>query len=285
VVTWRNAISSIDSQRSRRVDAPDRRFEMKTRKATPKSPDYGLDAPKVVRGLFIAAAVLMLSGWIASRPAASLRSDWLKVLGNIAFNTGFGCFCGGVFMLYSSYLGKFRQRDRILRRLSLRGDETVLDVGCGHGLLLIAAAKRVPRGRAVGIDLWSQKDQSNNSREATLRNAMLEGVAHRVDVRDGDMQNMPFADATFDAVIAHFAIHNIPDREGRRLAIREIVRTLKPGGQVVLSDLKSVGLYANELRKTGMSEVKISGMSLWTWPPSRTVTARKPTAAQLKAVP
>ena len=258
---------------------------MRTGKATPQAPDYGLDAPNVLRGLLIAAGVLMPSRWIASSHAASLHADWLNVLGNIAFNTGFGCFCGGVFMLYSSYLGKFRQRDRILRRLGLRGDETVLDVGCGHGLLLIAAAKQVPRGRAVGIDLWSQKDQSNNSREATLRNAALEGVSDLVDIRDGDMQKLPFADATFDAVIAHFAIHNIPDREGRRLAIREIVRTLKPGGQVALSDLKSVGLYADELRKTGMSEVKISGMSLWTWPPSRTVTAKKPIAAQLKATP
>jgi arsenite methyltransferase len=251
---------------------------MKTGRAAPKSPGYGLDAPKVVRNLLIAAAVLMPSGWISASRATSLHTAWLDVLGNIAFNTGFGCFCGGVLMLYSSYQGKFRQRDRILRSLHLRGDETVLDVGCGHGLLLIAAAKQVPRGRSVGIDLWSQNDQSNNSREATLRNARLEGVADLVDIRDGDMRNMPFADATFDASTAHFAIHNIPDREGRRLAVREIVRTLKPGGQVALSDLKSVGLYADELRKSGMTDVKISGISLWTWPPSRIVTAKKPAA-------
>jgi ubiquinone/menaquinone biosynthesis C-methylase UbiE len=179
-------------------------------------------------------------------------------------------------MLYSSYIGKFRQRDRILRQLHLRGHETVLDVGCGHGLLLIGAAKQLPRGHAIGIDLWSQQDQSNNSREATLRNAALEGVADVVEVRDGDMRKMPFADASFDAAIAHFAIHNIPDHAGRRVAIREIVRTLKPSGQVALSDLKSVRLYADELKKAGMTEVKISDMSFWTWPPSRTVTAKKP---------
>src|SRR5262249_50665743 len=188
---------------------------MKTGKATPKSLDYGLDAPNVLRGLLIAAAVFMPSGWIAASRGASLHTDWLNVLGTNAFNTGLGCFCGGVLMLYSSYLGKFRQRDRILRCLHLRGDETVLDVGCGHGLLLIAAAKQVPRGRAIGIDLWSQKDQSNNSREAALLNAALEGVTDLVDIRDGDMRKMPFAGATFDAVVGHFAIHNIPDREGR----------------------------------------------------------------------
>ncbi|HTT75285.1 MAG TPA: methyltransferase domain-containing protein [Candidatus Binataceae bacterium] len=119
-------------------------------------------------------------------------------------------------MFASSRFGKFRARDRILARLKLRGDETVLDVGCGHGLLLIAAAKLLPRGHAVGIDLWSQWQQSGNSRKATLRNAALEGVAQRVSVHDGDMRKMPFADRSFDATVAHFAIH--PDENRLNIA-------------------------------------------------------------------
>jgi arsenite methyltransferase len=220
----------------------------------------------------------MPAGWFAGARAATLHLDWLIGVSAAAFNTGLGCFCGAALMFYSSYFGKFHQRDSILRRLHLRGDETILDVGCGHGLLLIGAAKQLPHGKAVGIDLWSQKDQSSNSREATMRNAKLEGITDRVEVRDGDMRKLPFADASFDATVAHFAIHNIPGHEGRGEAIREIVRTLKPGGQVALSDLKSVGLYAVELRKAGMSEVKIYGPSFWTWPPSRTLTAKKPEA-------
>ena len=140
-------------------------------------------------------------------------------------------------MFASSRSGKLRARDRILARLKLRGNETVLDVGCGHGLLLIAAAKHLPQGRAVGIDLWSQLDQSDNSRENTLRNAVLEGVAQRVSIHDGDARKLPFTDCSFDATVAHFVIHNIRGREGRRQAIREIVRTLNPGGQVAISDV------------------------------------------------
>ena len=190
----------------------------------------------------------------------------------------FGVFClvVGSLMFASSRFGKFHARDRLLARLKLHGDEAVLDVGCGHGLLLIAAAKLLPLGRATGIDLWSQLDQSDNSREATLRNATLEGVAQRVSVRDGDMRKMPFADHSFDATVAHFAIHNVRGREGRREAIREIVRTLNHGGQVAISDLHGTELYADELRKGHMSDVKISGLSFWTFPPARTVTARKP---------
>lgn len=241
--------------------------------------NYGLDAPGVVRGLLIGAIVLMPIGWIAARQSAASQLTWLKPLSSFAFNTGFGCLCGAVLMLLSSYFGKLRHRDSILSRLHLQSDEILLDVGCGRGLLLIGAAKCLERGRAVGIDLWSQTDQSGNSHEATLRNAEIEGVADRVEVHKGDMRNLPFTDATFNATVAHFAIHNIPSRDGRREAIREIVRTLKQGGRIALSDLKSVGLYADELRRAGMINVKISGPSFWTWPPSRTVTATKPVSA------
>jgi ubiquinone/menaquinone biosynthesis C-methylase UbiE len=90
------------------------------------------------------------------------------------------------------------------------------------------------------------------------------------------MRKMPFADRSFDATVAHFAIHNVPTRQGRRESIREIVRTLKQGGQVAISDILSIDLYADELRKSDMSDVEISGLSFWTFPPARTVTARKP---------
>lgn len=239
--------------------------------------DYGLDAPGVFRGLLIGGLAAAIVGFLLVRWAFRGQTGFAIGMSFMVLNSGIGCVIGASLMLASSYLGKFHARDRLLERLKLHGDETVLDVGCGHGLLLIGAAKLLPQGRAVGIDLWSQVDQSNNSRQVTLRNAALEGVAERVSVHDGDMRNLPFVDGSFDAAVAHFAIHNIPSRDGRRQAIREIVRTLKPGGQVALSDLKSIGLYADELRKAGMCDVKVSGPSFWTWPPAGTVTAKKGT--------
>jgi SAM-dependent methyltransferase len=235
-----------------------------------QTPDYGLDAPPLIYAMFVLGLTGVIFGfvlvWTSSRHVS---------LAYAAQIFGVGCVILAALMFASSRFGKFRARDRLLERLKLRGDETVLDVGCGHGLLLIAAAKMLPRGRAVGIDIWSM-DQSDNSRESTLRNATLEGVAQRVTVHDGDMRKMPFADRSFDATVAHFAIHNVRSREGRREAIREIVRTLNQGGQVAISDIISLDLYADELRKSDMLDVEISDLSFWTFPPARTVTARKP---------
>jgi len=231
------------------------------------APDYGLDAGLLVFALFIVGLAAAIAGFLlVGRHAAMFYA--LQVF-------GFLCLILASLMFASSRYGKFHVRDRLLARLNLRGDEAVLDVGCGHGLLLIAAAKMLPRGRAVGIDLWTQ-DQYDNSREATLKNAELEGVAQRVSVHDGDMRKLPFPDHSFDAIVAHFAIHNVRNREERREAIREIVRTLNHGGQVAISDPFSLDHYADELRKREMIDVEISGLTFWTFPPARTITAKKP---------
>jgi ubiquinone/menaquinone biosynthesis C-methylase UbiE len=118
-------------------------------------------------------------------------------------------------------------------------------------------------------------DQGSNSREATLENANLEGVADRVEVRDGDMRKLPFPDGSVDAVVANLAIHNISDREGRREAISEIVRVLKPGGQVALMDFKHVGQYAEDLKRNGIADASVSGPIFWIFPPVRIARGHK----------
>ena len=70
-------------------------------------------------------------------------------------------------MLLYSLKGKFRHRDRMLALAQLRGDENVLDIGTGRGLLLVGAAKRLTTGRAVGLDIWKTSDLSDNARAET----------------------------------------------------------------------------------------------------------------------
>lgn len=239
-------------------------------------PDYGLDAPGIVRGFLIGGGLLLIAGIAA---VATGHGILLVTIGWTAFFGGLVLLTEALLMIRSSRRGKMRARDRLLDGLDLSGDETVLDVGCGRGLLLIGAAKRLPHGKAVGIDHWSQQDLSDNSADATLANAAAEGVADRVEVRNGDMREMPFADDTFDAVVASLSIHNVYDAPGRRQAIREIVRVCKQGARVALLDFRHVGQYAQFLREEGMSDVRVSGMSFTIFPPVRTVTATKGPAA------
>jgi SAM-dependent methyltransferase len=237
----------------------------------PGLPDYGLDAPNLVR-FFLIGGVLLLAVGLA---LVLLSMDWMTAVGSITFTFGVIFTIEGLLMIWSSRYGKLRARDRLLDGLGLTGQENVLDVGCGRGLLLIGAARRLPNGRAVGVDRWSQVDLSGNSASATLANAAAEGVTERVEVHEGDMRKMPFADASFDAVVASLSIHNIYSVERRREAILEMVRMLKPGGKVALMDFRHVREYAAGLLGAGMNDVKVSGLSFWIFPPVRTVTARK----------
>jgi ubiquinone/menaquinone biosynthesis C-methylase UbiE len=103
-------------------------------------------------------------------------------------------------------------------------------------------------GRVTGVDIWNTKDQSGNARDVTLRNASLEGVANRVQVDNGDMRALPYSDATFDLVVSSLAIHNIRSTADRQKAIVEGFRVLKPGGRMVIADIRATATYAETLR-------------------------------------
>jgi ubiquinone/menaquinone biosynthesis C-methylase UbiE len=188
--------------------------------------------------------------------------------------------CGAV-GLYASRRGKFEVWAELLDDLKLRGDERILDLGCGRGAVLLLAAERLTTGTAVGVDLWRRSDQSGNSAEATLRNAIAEGVSDRVELHTGNMTALPFDFDSFDLVVSSIAIHNIKGRAGREKAIDEAVRVLRPGGQFLIADLWATRQYATRLTKLGMLEVtrRNLGWRMWwggPWLATRLVTATKP---------
>ena len=160
--------------------------------------------------------------------------------------------------------------------LRLHGTETVADIGCGRGLLLTAAARRLTTGKAIGIDLWQAADQSGNQAAATLANAETEGVADRVEVRTGDMRDLPFGDQTVDVVVSSLAIHNIPEKAGRVKAVQEIARVLKPNGKLALLDFQRTDEYIQTLAELGWQDVRRSGLNFGMFPPVRIVTGMKP---------
>jgi arsenite methyltransferase len=131
--------------------------------------DYGFDAPY---------ALIAFAGLGTVSTVAAIVSWWTGSRGRPTVMLGFYAlfFLGNAFsFFYTTRHGKFRVWSEILDALHLRGDERVLDMGCGRGAVLIAVARRLTTGRVTGVDLWSTHDQSGNAREVTLRNAALEG--------------------------------------------------------------------------------------------------------------
>ncbi|WP_084955539.1 class I SAM-dependent methyltransferase [Thermoactinospora rubra] len=207
---------------------------------------YGFDAPAAFLGLVAGALVL------AALAALSFAEDvWFA---GIAFLLGaVYTALSAASHAYTTRRGKFAVWRGLLR---LRGDERLLDLGCGRGAVLMTAATRLPEGRAVGVDLWRSRDQPGNAARATVANAGREGVADRVELVTGDLRALPFGDEAFDVVVSSLAVHNIPGREGRSRALTEALRVLRPGGRLMIADFRHTADYEDVLREHGVTDVR-----------------------------
>lgn len=122
-------------------------------------------------------------------------SPWLFVVGAIFL-------IQAAVYLHTTIRGKLLVWEDLLDALDLRGSERALDLGCGRGAVLVALARRLPQGQAVGIDLWRSKDQTGNAEEVTRANAVAAGVDSRVELHTGDMTSLPFPDASCSSLIS-----------------------------------------------------------------------------------
>ena len=110
---------------------------------------------------------------------------------------------------------------RLIEAARVRPGQRVLDVACGTGVLAREAARVVgERGYVAGVDL-----------DAGMLSVAAR-VAPAIDWRQASAESLPFADASFDAVVSQFGLMFFPDR---RSALLAMVRVLTPGGRLAVA--------------------------------------------------
>jgi ubiquinone/menaquinone biosynthesis C-methylase UbiE len=118
-------------------------------------------------------------------------------------------------------------RQRVVELADLRGDERLLDAGCGTGLTALRIAAQYPGCAVYGIDL------SSKMIEFARKDARKRGLA--VDFRVGSITDLPYPDAFFDVVTTNIMYHHL-DLAEKRQAVAEVARVLKPGGRYVSAE-------------------------------------------------
>jgi arsenite methyltransferase len=216
--------------------------------------DYRLHMPRSIHYAIAAGSTALAFGVISrvSMPAH-------QTIANSAIGVGAAVLAPALTLLgFVHILQTARNRllDMMVEVVSWRGNETVLDVGTGSGIVLFACTKQLRTGTATGIDIYDP-NAGGGSTEIFWHNARAEGVADRVELRNVDARHMTFADEMFDVTVSSLAMHHIGHAQDRQRATAEIIRTLKPGGRIAICDMTAVlGICEQTLRQHGMINLR-----------------------------
>ena len=127
-----------------------------------------------------------------------------------------------------------------LRGLELRGDEVLLEVGCGGGAVTKQLSRLLPRGRVIGVDPSTYWVEYTRRRLRRLRN---------VTIHAGDLLTADIDSETFDAVLFHYVLHDIAASD-RPTTLGHVYELLKEDGRLFLREptKESHGISPSEIR-------------------------------------
>ena len=128
-------------------------------------------------------------------------------------------------------LGLDRRYHRlVIQRLALRGNEQILDIGCGTGTLtrdIAAALGNKARSRCTGLDAAEQMIKAAKRKAAGIPNIRFDAAV---------AEHLPYADSSFDAAVSTFFFHHV-HLGLKKKVLAETARVLKPGGRFIIVDV------------------------------------------------
>ena len=172
----------------------------------------GIDAPLVPIIFIVAGIIGIILAWLSHNPY-NFIFPVVMVIGAILF-------------IHTSLIGKYRIIHQVVESLDIPKNSKVLDLGTGHGAVLLEVAKKLKQpGEVIGIDIWTT-DQSDNSQIATQQNIDQSQIEKVAKVQTASITQLPFSDNEFDYIFASFPWKNISNKS-MLLNMRKKVRCQK----------------------------------------------------------
>ena len=125
-------------------------------------------------------------------------------------------------------------RRRMVEKLQDEQPRRVLDVATGTADSAIAIAKKLPEAKIIGVDISPKMLAVGRVKIETLK------LNERIELFDGDSENLQFADSSFDAVVVAFGVRNY---ENLQKGLQEMCRVLKPGGKLVVLEFSKPTIF------------------------------------------
>lgn len=138
-------------------------------------------------------------------------------------------FAGG---LVTRAAGRYRSAVLPMVALLPADEGCVLDAGCGAGRTTVALGRAFKRARIVALDRFDSDYIEGGGRSLIEQNLRLAGLADRVEIKRGDLTELPFDEASFDAAASAHAVDHLGPQT--QAGLREILRVLKPGARFLL---------------------------------------------------
>lgn len=125
-------------------------------------------------------------------------------------------------------------RKRAIQELPAGNNQLILDVATGTADLAMEIYRQVQPGKIIGVDISKEMLEIGRAkiREKSLQN--------RIELLDGDSENLPFEENTFDAVTVAFGVRNFEHLEK---GLSEMSRVLKPGGKLIVLEFSKPKLF------------------------------------------